>query len=176
MRSRVLSSFVMFLFALNVWSQHFAFMGIEMNCPIDSFVQRLQDRNFVLSESITVPNSDTERWMEGVFAGNEVLLQVESTPISDMVYMVSVTKKFDHDRGEQAQALWNFYVKNIEKNYIVSHKDNKGQDDVYYYIDDVGVIRAVMNFSEKERMFYVMLFYVDIKNSDLGKQEDGLDI
>lgn len=176
MKHRLLFLLVVLISSLNTWSQNFKFMGIEMNCPIDSFVLKLQSKNFVLSDSIANINNHTEKWMKGHFAGNDVLLHVESTPHTDIVYMVSVVKIFDYDEDERAEALWHFYTENIEKNYLVNRKEEKGQYDVYYYVDDIGVIRALMKYSEKEKLYYVMLFYVDIKNSDLGKYEDGLDI
>jgi len=65
------------------YAEHFKFMGIPIDGDIATFEKTLFAKGFTLDEE--EPNSALEKWYRGIFAGNEVLLQVLLTAKSNVV-------------------------------------------------------------------------------------------
>lgn len=152
---------------VSAYAEHFKFMGMPLDGPVDQFEKALLQKGF---KPVPDEKNAPIRFYRGKFMSEKnALVSVDPTPKSNTVYMASVT--FDNiTEPEETEALFNRLASTIEKKYEVSNKNIEGDRNVYYYIGKEGCIRLVISKGT------LMVFYVDIANTATYNQEEEEDI
>lgn len=153
-------------------AQHFKFMGIPIDGSIENFETKLKEKGFVNSIEYSKFNTTAEKYYDGMFAGNDVLLMVRATPKSGLVYGVSVnyfklTEKAaqgEKERMEKAIAKKYKTVKKTVSPTISKFSVANGNIMVYYQTD------------EKLNKYLVSISYFDIKNTKISEKEKSDDL
>lgn len=152
---------------VSAYAEHFKFMGIPLDGPVDQFEKALLQKGF---KSVPDEENAPSRFYRGSFMSERnALVSVHPTPKSNVVYAVSVT--FDNiTEPEETEAMFNRLASIVEKKYEVSDKETPSDHKVYYYIGKDGCISLHICDGT------LMIFYNDIANTYTCGQEEEEDI
>ncbi len=152
---------------VSAYAEHFKFMGMPLDGPVDQFEKALLQKGF---KSVPDEENAPTRFYRGKFMSEKnALVSLYPTPKSNTVYMAGVTLDNITEPGE-TEAMFNRLASAIEKKYTVSNKDVAGERNVYYYIGKEGCIHLEISKGT------LMVFYVDIANTATYGQEEEEDI
>lgn len=156
-------------------AQHLEFMGIPVNGSIEAFDAKLKAKGFVKSEEFGMGNTETKKWYDGRFAGEDVVLIVYSTR-TDLVYATSVLQYFEV--LDNVKTKWEYYVSVIEDKYKdkIVNKKIQGTNDIRYEMElgDIVVNYTISNFKDYKYILYLM--YIDRKNTTINNEMNKGDI
>lgn len=156
-------------------AQHLEFMGIPVNGSIEAFDAKLKAKGFVKSEEFGMENTRTEKWYDGRFAGDDVVLIVCSTR-TNIVYGTSVLQYFEV--LDDVKTKWGYYVSVIEDKYKdkIVNKKIQGTNDIRYEMElgDIVVFYTRSNFKDYKYELYLM--YIDRKNNIINNEMNKGDI
>lgn len=149
---------------VSAYAEHFKFMGMPLDGPVDQFEKALLQKGF---KSVPDEENAPTRFYRGKFMSEQnALVSVFPTPKSNVVYMAGVTFDNITEPGE-TEALFNRLASIIEKKYEISGKETPADHDVYYYIGKDGCVHLEISNGT------LMIFYVDIANTaTCGKEEE----
>lgn len=150
-------------------AQHLNFMGIPIDGSIEAFETKLKAKGFVKSKDFGEENTRYERWYDGRFAGENVLLYVRNTK-TNLVYAANVILFFE--TLDEVKAKWEYYTSTIEDKYKdkIVNKKIQGTDDIRYEMEagDIIVNYEKSRFKDYKYMLYLM--YYDRKNTNICKE------
>lgn len=172
---------IAFLIGINVYSQsHLQFMGIEIDGPINSFVQKLNNKGFTLVKKLDSGGAQ----MKGKFTGKDVELYISVTPVSKNVRSVNVY--FPEDKSWSSIKYDYNKLKDSYKQKYILEKEYEFFEDPYYEGDGYEM-QAVRNDKCHYATFFssetggIMLdiskyeqlhvLYEDSINSSIGSEE-----
>lgn len=156
-------------------AQHFEFMGIPIDGSIEAFDAKLKAKGFVKSKDFGEIDTKTQKWYDGRFAGDDVLLSIYSTR-TDLVYSTTVLQYFEV--LDDVKTKWEYYVSVIEDKYKdkIVNKKIQGTDDIRYEMElgDIVVNYTRSNFKDYKYTLY--LLYIDRKNTTINNEMNKEDI
>lgn len=159
----------------NSHAQHFEFMGIPIDGSIESFDAKLKAKGFVNSKDFGIENTKTEKWYDGRFAGNDVVLLVHCTR-TNLVYSITVTQFFE--TLDDVKAKWKYYVSVIKDKYkdrIVNTRI-QGVDDIRYEMELGDIVVNYIKLDFKDNKYGLTLLYIDRKNTVIDNEMRREDI
>lgn len=165
----------MMTFLCSSQAQHLNFMGIPIDGSIEAFETKLKTKGFEKSKDFGEINTRYERWYDGRFAGEDVLLSVHCTK-TDLVYCTNVLLFFE--TLDYAKKKWEYYVSVIEEKYKdkIVNKRIQGTDNIRYEMEagDIDVFYEKSDFKSYKYKLYLM--YLDRKNTTIKNEMNKEDI
>ncbi len=170
-------SFVCVVALASAQEQPMKFLGINMNCTMNTFVNKLKGKGFVQDSNTNDPSTV---FMKGTFAGEHVKLEIRAASKTHLVYIVVVN--FNRSTNYTYPAL---KEKLIEK-YGEDFKEYNGlkEEDKYAkFVTDYMVWklntdettkncnRLVLSKCSYRANFPLVLSYIDGRNSIIDIQE-----
>lgn len=171
--------FLMIYFAMavlcGIHAQHFEFMGIPIDGSIEAFDAKLKAKGFVSSKDFGIENTKTEKWYDGRFAGDDVVLSVYSTR-TNIVYSTNVSQYFE--TLDDVKAKWEYYVSVIEDNYKnkIVNKKIQGTDDIRYEMELGDIVIKYIKSDYKDYKYRILLMYFDRLNTTINNEMNKEDI
>ena len=169
----VLSLF--FCLGLNAQKEHMKFMGIDMNCDINTFKDKLIQKGFQY-EDVLKGEKETSIILVGTFSDERARLFIDYDEDSKLVYRVKVSilcldKKM-------AENKYQYFKTGFSSKYAEHYcKESKDNGDINYSVlvldknkEPYGGIVMKINenlFSEYPDVVILLITYFDLKNEDL---------
>lgn len=165
-----------FCLGLNAQVEHMKFMGIDMNCDIDTFKEKLIQKGFQYENKLDDGKDASIFLIGGIFSGEKANLFVDYDRDSKLVYCVKVgitcldkdmaESKYQYFKSGLSSKYAGHYCKesmdNGMNNYSVLVLDKK--KDPYGGIH----MRITENISsELPEVSLLLINYTDLKNRDL---------
>ncbi len=176
---RIILIIAMFLMvgSISAQVQPMKFLGINMNCTMNTFVNKLKGKGFVQDANTNHPNTV---FMKGTFAGERVKLEIRAAAKTHLVYIVVVN--FNRSTSYTYSGLKETLLEKYGDN---SKEFNKLQEEDKYakFVTDYMVWRLnedeethncnrlVLSQCSYRANFPLVLSYIDGKNSIIDLQE-----
>lgn len=147
--------------------QHFKFMGIPLDGNLAAFAAKIEEKGFVKSVNYSKFNTDNEKYYDGEFAGDSVLLLIRATPKSGLVYCASTNHFVNTEK--HAKQWKERYEKAIGKKYNTTKQT--ASPTISRFNTDNGNIMVYYQKDNTLNKYLVSITYFDIKNTKLFKKE-----
>lgn len=170
-------SFVCVVALAPAQTQPMKFLGISMNCTMNTFVNKLKGKGFELETNHNVPNTS---FMRGTFAGERVKIEIRAAAKTHLVYIVVVN--FNRSTS--------YTYENLKKTLLEKYGDNskefnklKEEDKYAKFTTDYIVWRLnedeethqynrlVLSQCSYRANFPLVISYIDGKNAIIDIQE-----
>lgn len=154
-------------------AQHLEFMGISIDGSIEAFDAKLKAKGFINSKDFV--NTKNEKWYDGRFAGDDVVLNVCRTR-TNLVYATTVVQYFE--ALDDVKAQWEYYVSVIEDKYKdrIVNKKIESTDHIRYEMELGDIVVDYRKSDYKDYKYHLLLMYFDRKNTVINKKMNEEDI
>lgn len=173
----LLMAFVCAVLLAPAQTQPMKFLGISMNCTMNTFVNKLKGKGFTQEPNDNHPNTV---FMKGTFAGERVKIEIRAAAKTHLVYIVVVN--FNRSTSYKYEGLKEILVDKYGDNYKEFNK-LKEEDKYAKFVTDYMVWRLnedeetqncnrlVLSQCSYRANFPLVLSYIDGKNSIIDLQE-----
>lgn len=173
----MLLAFVSVFLLAPAQTQPMKFLGISMNCTMNTFVNKLKGKGFELETNHNAPNTS---FMRGTFAGERVKIEIRAASQTHLVYIVVVNfnRSTNYTYAKLKETLADKYgadykeyngLKEEEKyakfvtDYMVWHLNKAEDSDVVNWL--------VLSNCSYRANFPLVISYIDGKNAIIDIQE-----
>jgi hypothetical protein len=169
--SKLIALVICVLCSISAYAEHLSFLGIPLDGTIENFDKQIKNKGFVSSVDFSSLNTNNQKWYDGKFANQDVVVLISSTYKSNKVYSAAVTLFCDSD----SDMYTNFtsWKDRVSRKYNVTpiQKDSE----LYYYVEDKGMIVLRYDYDPDQPLldfqYQVQLLYMDLENNNLADKE-----
>lgn len=176
---RVLSLLVVAIltFSATAQTQPMKYLGISMNCTMNTFVNKLKGKGFELETNHNVPNTS---YMRGNFAGERVKIEIKAAAKTHLVYIVTVNfnRSTSYTYEKLKETLVDKYGADFKEYTGLQEEDKYAKFVTDYMVWQLNVDEETKNCNRLvlSRCSYranspLVLSYIDGKNAILDLQE-----
>jgi hypothetical protein len=169
--SKLIALVICILCSISAYAVHFSFLGIPIDGTIENFDKQIRAKGFVSSADFSEADTNNQRWYEGTFANEEVVVLVRATHKSNKVHTVSVTHFCDSDKD--MYDIFSDWSGSLTRKYKVP--PTADGNNMYFFIGTKGAIQLSLEYDPEQPLpdfqYMVQLIYLDIENNTLAQKE-----
>ena len=173
----LLMAFVCAVVLSSAQVQPMKFLGISMNCTMNTFVNKLKGKGFVVEPNDNHPNTV---FMKGTFAGERVKLEIRAAAKTHLVYIVVVNfnRSTNYTYGRLKETLVDKYGSDFQEFNKLKEEEKYAKFVTDYMVwrlnedeETHASNRLVLSQCSYRANFPLVLSYIDGRNAVLDLQE-----